>query len=96
MPWCRALQKTLRRRARRSLHIAQLALDGAGAHAHLVKLLGGGVDGFLVASTTSPNLANSVLTTPSRLHTLGRTLFNRQVLKPICRLLSMAARLAGR
>ena len=28
------------------LHITQLALDGAGAHAHLVKLFGGGVDGF--------------------------------------------------
>ena len=48
-----------------------------------------------VASTTSPNLANSVLTWPSTAQTSEERCSMASVLNPICRLLSMAARLAG-
>ena len=50
---------------------------------------------FLVASTTSPNFENSFFTWPSRLQTSEERFSIASVLKPICRLLSMAARLAG-
>src|SRR5256885_5008455 len=55
-PWLHACRRVLvvrqtgqpcaRGRRGQLLHIAQLPLDGARAHAHLLEALGGGIDGF--------------------------------------------------
>jgi hypothetical protein len=76
------------------LHIAQMALDGARAHAHLIEARSG-VDGLARGLHHLAELGELGLDLAQHAQTSEERFSIASVLKPICRLLSMAARLAG-